>query len=292
MSSSLRKYQTNPSNLLGTAIQLYRSKRIQTAVVEGKTDKRFLSQWFKPDAKVRFDGFNGKNQVEAVYHASKKPPYSSHNFLYFFADVDFDGIEGRNIIIDSRFVHNAYCHQTNKIEFNDLEIFLVNNSAFEKLLANHDIEISEACSLRHKLEAASRIIGSFRAADLSVKQKLKLSSSILNGIEIEPFFSAENVQINEDNLIKQLPYWANYREHVDDLVEEAYNIRTATPNPWALSRGHDVTEMITLHFNTRGFPSLQRDRLELMLRLACEYSDFKESAMGRKLSSNSEFLRD
>jgi len=292
--NSLKVYQRDPKHLLGTALQLYKSTGTQTAVVEGETDKRFLSQWCKPEAKIRFAGFQGKGHVENVYKSSKNLPYSASEFLYFFADIDYDDIDNRPLFLDARFIYNAYCHQTKKVEFNDLEIFLINSSALEKVLANHDIETARAPALREKLETASRQIGALRAADLSLPRKLKLSKSILNGLEIEPFFSATDLTIDMDGLLEQLPRWSNYREHVDDLVNEAATINDASPAPWALSRGHDVTQMLTLHLQTQNHPTLRADKLELMLRLACEYSVFKESAMGRKLMTerHEDFLRD
>ncbi|SFL41115.1 DUF4435 domain-containing protein [Pseudomonas sp. NFACC46-3] len=292
--NSLKKYQSNPNHLLSTAFQMYRSTGIQTAVVEGQTDKRFLSQWCKPDAKIRFAGFEGKPHVEDVYRASKRTPYSGSEFLYFFADIDYDQVNNRALVIDARFIYNAYCHQSKTVEFNDLETFLINSSAFEKVLANHDLETSMAQGLRVKLEAASRQIGALRAADLSLPSKLGLSRSILNGIEIETFFSAKDLTVDMKALHEHLPLWTNYKLHVDDLIDEAELINKATPGLWALSRGHDITEMLTLHLQTLGHPHLRADRLELMLRLACEYAVFKESAMGRKLMTERHeyFLRD
>lgn len=291
--SRLKKYQSTPTNLLGTALHLFRSTGTQTAVVEGLTDKRFLSQWSKPD-KIRFAGFEGKPHVEEVYRESKKHPYSAHDFLYFFADIDYDEVDRKPLVLDPRFIYNAYCNQKNAVEFNDLETFLINSSAFEKLLANHDIDTREATDLRVKLEVASRLIGALRAADLSLVRKLKLSSSVLNGIEIEPFFRANDVTIDTEALHSRLPYWSNRREYVEDLIDEAAKINAEKPNLWALSRGHDLTEMLTLYLQGQGHPTARQDKLELMLRLACDYRVFKDSAMGRKLETESfhDFLQE
>lgn len=281
--SRLKKFQSSPANLLATALHIFRSTGAQTAIVEGMTDKRFLSQWSNPD-KIRFAGFEGKSHVEEVYQASKKPPYVAHEFLYFFADIDYDEVNRRPLVVDRRFIYNAYCEQKKSSEFNDLEAFLINSPAFEKLLANHDIDTRQAADLRRKLEIASREIGALRAADHSLVHSLRLRSSILNGLQVEPFFNADNLTIDLAALHNQLPYWSNYREYVDDLISEAAVINAATPKPWALSRGHDLTEMLGLYLQRQGHKAAQQDKLELMLRLACDYLVFKDSAMGRKLT--------
>ena len=283
--SRLRAIQCNPKNLLNTAKMLYKSKGEQTIVVEGKTDMYFLQQWRQPGSKIRFDGLDGKTLVEKVYHASKQPPYSDQQFLYFFADVDFDEISGTPLIDDPRFIYNAYCANKSLVEYNDLEAFLVNNGALEKLLINHGIDPSSAPEIKRKLETASRYFGSLRAADIVLGKKNKLSLSILNSFDIEPFFDAKQFVVNQKSFEAQLPYWTNYKHYVDDLLEEAEKINAANSKPWALSRGHDVTEMLALHLVEVGSKGMRAEKVELMLRLACELATFKASPMGRKLTS-------
>lgn len=282
--SRLRTAQSNPTNLLNTARMMYRSKGEQTIVVEGKTDKFFLQQWCKEGAKIRFDGMAGKDLVEKVYKESKHPNYSDVG-LYFFADVDFDTVAGIELISDPRFIYNAYCHNHSVVEYNDLEAFLVNNGALEKVLINHGIDRACASDIKRKLELASRYLGSLRAADIVIVKQMRLSSSILNGLEIEPFFDAQNLVFDQKAFEAQLPYWSNNRRYVDELLEEAEKINSANTKPWALSRGHDITEMLALHLAHVGSKGMRAERVESMLRMACELATFKASPMGRKLAS-------
>jgi hypothetical protein len=281
--SSLRKFQKNPKHLLNTALTMFRSKKIQTAVVEGVCDKRFLSQWMSPENPLRFDGFDGKELVELAYADSKSKPYSAYDFLYFFADVDFDVLVQRGLNRAPTFFYNAFCFDENRLHYNDLETYLLNTKALEKVLVNFDIEAKEASSLRELLERGSRLIGSLRAADVIVKRANRLSSSVLNGLDIRALFNARDLSFNEAELFKALPNWSNYREHTDELIETAQRLNRESPTEWHLSRGHDVTEMLALHLEQRGNRGMTPEKVELLLRLACELDDFRNSPMGKQL---------
>jgi len=282
--STLRRFQIDPKNLLNTALSMYRSKRIKTVVVEGICDKRFLTQWIAADAAIRFDGFDGKPLVERAFLTSAKPPYAAHDFLYFFADVDFDKISNKTLHNHPAFVYNAFCFEQNRLLFNDLESYLINTAALEKLLANFDLPPDTAASLRSRLEAASRRIGAYRAADIIVQREQKLTSSVLNGLEVRAFFSARDISVDTTKLKKSLPNWSNYKHHVDDLVAVAERLEQESPSLWSLTRGHDVTEMLALYLeevtNHRGITA---EKIEMMLRLGCEFREFENSPMAKRI---------
>lgn len=282
--SSLRKFQKDPKNVLNNALHMYRSKKIRTAVVEGVCDKRFLSQWLCPNALIRFDGLDGKSLVSQVYSASQTKPYSDYDFLCFLADVDFDFIAGYKLHNHPSFIYNSFCFTENRLYYNDLESFLINTSAFEKVLVNLDINVSEADNLRERLERASRVAGSLRAADIIVQNSHNLRSSVLNGLDIRAFFDPKEVSFDHNELLRALPRWSNYPEYTDDLIEEAERLDREASSRWSLSRGHDLTEMLSLHLESRGNRGMTADKLELMLRLACEFSDFQRSPMGKQLA--------
>lgn len=284
--STLRKYQKDPRTLLNTALSMFRSRKIRTVIVEGLCDKRFLAQWVPANAKIRFDGFDGKPFVEMAYKNSKIKPYSDFEFLYFFADVDFDMITKQQLHDHPSFIYNAFCFQEKQLHHNDLETFLINTSAFEKVLANLDVNANEISSLRTKLEQASRITGCLRAADPLVQKANNLRSSVLNGLEIRGFFNPRDLSFNEGELIKALPRWSNYPLHVDDLCQMAKKIDRESPTLWTFTRGHDVTEMLALHLEHKGHKGMTGEKIELLLRLACEFTDFEKSPMGRQLSSS------
>lgn len=284
--SSLRKYQKDPKHLLNNALSMFRSKKIRTAIVEGVCDKRFLSQWIPANSAIRFDGLDGKQLVNSVYTNSRMKPYAEFEFLYFFADVDFDVLAKNPLHQHPGFVYNAFCFEENRLHYNDLETYLINTKSFEKVLVNLDIEISEASNLREKLERASRFFGSLRAADIIVQRNHNLRSSVLNGLEIRGFFNARDITAEETNTLKALPRWSNYRERTDDLIETAKRLDRESPLNWSLSRGHDLTEMLALHLESRGQRGITAEKIELMLRLACEFSEFQSSPMGRRIASS------
>lgn len=281
--SSLRKFQKDPKVLLNYALSMYRSRRIRTAIVEGFCDKRFLGQWVPASAQIRFDGFDGKALVELAYINSRHKPYSDYEFLYFFADVDFDVIINKPLHDHPAFVYNAFCFDEKRLHYNDLETFLINTNAFEKMLVNLDIDAKEAMELRGNLEKASRVTGSLRAADPIIQRMNNLRSSVLNGIEIKAFFNPRDLTFNEPEMNKALPRWSNYPEHTDELIEVARRLDRESPAIWSLSRGHDLTEMLALHLEGRGTRGITAEKIELMLRLACEFTDFECSPMGRQL---------
>lgn len=284
--SSLQKYKSEPKYLLNNALQMFRSRKIRTAIVEGVCDKRFLSQWIPVNAAIRFDGLDGKTLVNLVYASSQLPPYSKYEFLYFFADVDFDVITMQPLHTHPKFIYNAYCFDENRLHYNDLEAYLINTSAFEKVLVNLDIDVSEATGLRVQLERASRVTGSLRAADIIVQRSHRLRSSVLNGLEISAFFNSRDIVFDKAELIRALPGWSNYREHTDDLIEAAQRLDRESPLDWSLSRGHDLTEMLALHLECRGKRGMTADKIELMLRLACELSEFQGSPMGKRFAAS------
>ena len=283
--SSLRRFQTDPKTLLNTALSLYRSKRIKTAVVEGICDKRFLNQWITPGTELRFDGFDGKKLVELAFVNSRLKPYVDHEFMYFFADVDFDGVANKSLHDHPSFIYHVFCFDQRRVLFNDLETYLLNTTALEKVLANLDIEPEAAVGLRERLERASRNIGSFRAADSVVQRKLNLRSSILNGLELRAFFKDREIAIDTEALKKALPNWSNYREHVDELIDTAAKLDRESPTLWSLSRGHDATEMLALHLESRGHRGMSPEKIELMLRLACEFREFEQSPMAKRIKT-------
>lgn len=282
--SSLKKFQKDPKHLLNTALSMFRSKKVRTVIVEGMCDKRFLSQWIPTNSAIRFDGLDGKQLVNSVYTNSRKQPYAEYEFLYFFADVDFDVLANNRLHQHPGFVYNAFCFEENRLHYNDLETYLINTKAFEKVLVNLDIEISEAFSLRERLERASRIFGRLRAADIIVQRSHNLRSSVLNGLEIRSFFNACNITADEINILKSLHGWSNHREYTDDLIEIAKRLDNENPLSWSLSRGHDLTEMLALHLESRGQRGITADKIELMLRLACEFLEFQTSPMGRQIA--------
>lgn len=289
--SSLKKYASNPENILQSAIFQFRSGQCLTIIVEGYNDKRFLSQWINVDDKIRFDGFGGKEIIEKIFpkylEAKKK---IKDDFAIFVVDIDFDSIISQSLYTNEILIYNVFCEEEKRVHYNDLEIFLVNTSSFEKLLENFDISKNNVAKYRQLLEKASRDIGKYRLADNILVREKNLSSSILNGIDLEVFFDPLNIEIDTEKLKASIPGWSNYKHYVSDLINKADLVNNENNLPWSLSRGHDVTEMISLHLKEKGFKTETRERIELNLRIGAESLEFKNSPMGKKLLKlNSKF---
>jgi hypothetical protein len=92
--------------------------------------------------------------------------------------------------------------------------------------------------------------------------------------------------VDNEKLLKNLGAWSNKKYLIEDLKQIAKKLEADWPTSWSLSRGHDVTEMLYLHLDARGIKGLNRSEVELMLRLACEVNEYRESPMGQKLLSN------
>ncbi|SEA02024.1 Protein of unknown function [Alkalimonas amylolytica] len=225
---------------------------------------------------------DGKPLVEKAFLESQKKPYCDFDFLLFFVDIDFDYIHQKQLNLHNSFIYNAYCSEEKKLHYNDLECYLLNTSALAKVLANFDIEPYEVDTIRDKLKTGSRAIGSLRAADYIAQRKFGLSKSILNGLEIDDYFDPSNIFINLKEIKQDLPRWSNYKEHVEDLVSIAEKLDRETPNDWSLSRGHDVTKMLSMHLETRSRRKVTTESIEMMLRLACEKFEFENSPMGKR----------
>lgn len=283
---SLRSYKDNPQHILSTALSIFRSKNTKTIFVEGVCDKRFLSQWLHDETKIRFDVLDGKDLVIKTFKKYQEDTYRKYDNVFFIADVDYDIISNRKLLEHKNFIYNAYCPTTKTLFFNDLECFLINTSAFKKILINLDFDAASIESTTNKLEKASRIPGSLRAADEILQKEFGLSNSILNGFEIDAFFNGKNIAFNESELYTALPRWSNYDYHVDDLITKAEELRKAITSPWFLSRGHDITKMIELYLLDAGHKGYTSSKIELMLRLACDKQDFASSPMGNTFISS------
>lgn len=284
--SSLKRFKRNPVYLLSTAIQMYRSKGIITLVVEGYNDKNFISQW--DCRKVRFEGFEGKPFVLHAYAEYLKNPASrqSGHVAIFLADLDYDVVAGNSVISKDNFIYNSHCKKGGGVHYNDMECYLVNTRALNKILSNLslDNDPNTTSSIRDKLELASRKIGRYRAADEIIQKKLSLRSSVLNGASLETFFNAEELIFDEECFLKSMPSWSKNNLYIPELIEEADSVDRSFPSKWSLSRGHDVTEMLALHLTylVKKF-EVRQPRVEELLRVGCEQHEYFSSPVGRDL---------
>ncbi|EOX0647678.1 TPA: hypothetical protein ACWLW2_000660 [Morganella morganii] len=285
MASSLRKYFDK--NIVSTARTMFTGAgKKKTIIVEGVNDCRFFNQWFGDNNNIRFVAVNGKDNVIHTYNDFlNNQMMVEKKAMFFCVDVDWDFIHGKIGYSKDFFILNSACLFKQKHLYNDLEIFLINTVALKKVLSSYDINIESdnLLKLKRKLELASRIIGKYRAADDVTKKRLFLSKSILNGLDAMSFFDPENMEVDEDNLIKSMSGWSNYPIHIDDLIEDAEVLNSKYTLPWSLSNGHDVTEMLAKHIcSIKGWAELKKEKIEAELRISCELADFSTTPMYEK----------
>ena len=291
MTSRLYKTSQKPINIISSSLFFYNSKKIKTLIVEGLSDKKLLSQWDLNKELIRIHSCDGKGK-DLVYETfnefkEKQEEYSRiGNFIFFMADIDYDLIVGRKLHDHPGFIYNAFCKNQNKFFFNDLEGYLINTPAFKKLLVQNEIDDKEIDIILNKLESCSRFIGSYRSADIILKIKEKKTNSILNGLSINSYFDPKEIIIDEKNFSGNLKNWSNYPELTDELECIANKLRKDITKKWALSRGHDITEMLAEYINFHKKKKLSSSKIETMLKLACEREDFCNSPMGQQLERN------
>jgi len=218
----------------------------------------------------------------------KNPMMVSRRGMFFCVDVDWDFVHKFPPMNKEFVIMNSACLITNKHFYNDMEIFLVNTVALDKVLASYDIDTSKSHirDLKNKIEVASRIIGKYRAADNITKNRLSLYKSVLNGLDAMTYFDSKTLTINEASLIAAMPSWSNYPHHVDDLIKDAEILERNNPQPWSLSNGHDVTEMLAEYIKfLMGYRELSKEKIERELRLSCELHDFSSTPMYSKMVS-------
>lgn len=271
----LKGYIENPVNACSLARQMFVSRKVRTIVVEGDNDRRFFEQW---PSTCKFHVCNGKDLVVSVYKHYRKHYKNDAGFMWFVVDIDFNEILGE-LIEDDCFMYNSLCSD---FSYNDMEVFLVNTPAFEKVLSNFDIDMEEAGCIRAKLRDASAILGSFRVSDFLIRRDNCLSRSVLNGLEVRGYFNEKRLLVDPELIDRAIRGSSGYGGlYSEDLINKARELRKIYSNSWSLSRGHDVTEMLRLFLEARK-KRLDIVSLEMMLRMACEKSYFEYSSVGKK----------
>ena len=263
------------------------AKPRKTIAVEGLADVRFFNQWFSNNEKIRFVSLDGKPNVLRLHKDYLNSPLKAIKGMFFCVDIDWDLVHGKSLPLKEDFLINSYCQVKNKFSFNDLESFLINSSALQKLIASYDIVIDDFNDFKLKIEECSRAIGKYRAADDIVKNKFMLRNSVLNGAAVDDFFDGDNFAFNEKSFIESMPRWANYAEHIEDLVQEAEVLNSTNTDLWVLSRGHDITTMLAIYIEYKSKIKTSPEKIEKELRLSCEYADFSTSPMYEKMVSES-----
>jgi len=280
--SSLKKYQESPELLVSSAIQSFRSKKKKTIFVEGVNDKSFLQQWVNDG--FRFDGFNGKPVIENLARYIKKNSSASRFSSEFFllADVDYDITTSIGTVSG---VNYFFVSDNGEHIYNDLDVFSFNTSALRKLFSNLRIDFSldEISELKRKVELASRTVGKYRAADYKLTNGNE-DKTVLNGLDITNFLDPVNIYIDDEKIKDSIHLWSSSLD-IDELITEADDLNRSLPQQWALSRGHDISLIISSHLAEKyNKPFVSQMYVEERLRIGCELHELKNTHVGEKLS--------
>lgn len=271
----LQAQNENPVYVYNLARQMFDSKEVRTIVVEGVSDKKYFGQWI---SKARIHVCNGKESVVKVYNHYKAHKEGGHDFMCFIVDVDFDVVLKNTLINDECFIYNSLDQDA---VFNDMEIFLVNTRALDKVFLNLglDFDFNEVNLIRLKMREASSVFGSFRVADCLVRRESGVGSSLLGEIKVDRYFDRGEIFVNHESVSDDIRDDCRSA----DLIDKARCLRDSYRSSWSLSRGHDVTNMLSLFLSKRIKKCPKSSELEMMLRLACEGCDFEGSPVGKRL---------
>lgn len=278
--SSLYRYQNNERTVIDRAIQNYRSKRKHTVFVEGLSDKDFIKQWSESD--FIFDGFCGKPLIEAIHSLLTRDrvrgQFKEHMTL--IADIDYDISAGlgrcsgvKYFVVDDGFNHI----------YNDLDVFLINTRALNKILVSLriDIDNDHVNKLRDLLSQATKKFGKYRCAEQALLKSY--NGSILEGLDITPFYDPITLEVNEELLRKSIPNWSKSLS-IDELIETADKLEAENPLAWSLTRGHDATEILASHIKSAfGKKFVDRTYIERQLKLGCELYEFNNTGLCKHL---------
>lgn len=276
-------------NALEQARFFFTRKGKKTIFIEGVKDYKMLSPLVNDD--IRLEVLDGKPNVIYVGGKYTSDKFAIQNkYVMIMADIDYDVIIRKPLL--NNVEYNVFC-KNKGFFYNDLELFLINTNALKKLLINHNINFTneELEIFKDSIERASRFFGKYRAADESLKLKIG-GNSVLNGFSIDDYLipSATTIDVDCDAFLKQLPLWSNRKELTEDLLLEAERLDSEYGRKWELSNGHDVTKMITAYIEEkesvrrRRKITLKHEDVELVLRVACDSSDYRNSPMGEALS--------
>ncbi|MDN8430360.1 hypothetical protein V5F22_17155 [Acinetobacter baumannii] len=285
MYPSLRKTATNPSFILNKAQQNLRSKQKEVYIfVEGTNDKKFLKNLGLDKKEIGFDGFDGKPLVKKLLSLSKQNPYTIFSKSLFIMDIDYDSSVGNLISHDNNVFYHGYCNINNQHEYNDLEVFLWETKAFQKILNEFEIE-EDATSLRNELSILASEIGYLKLADEILVKENNLRSSILDGFNIESSIRISDFTFLEKDVYDSLKIRSPHKEYVEDLFEKIKQLKEDYSDIKICVKGHDLTKILEIYLKHKGKHWANKTNLEMTLRVGFEADEYLKSSLGKSLLS-------
>lgn len=281
----LKDIALDPKTFLNEAFGIYKSLTYKKFLfVEGFYDKKFLNKKGFNENEYYYLGMCGKPMVITSLYNFKKPPFNEIKKIAFLIDNDYDHVT-ETIIDSSNLFINSICNSTKNHFSNDLESYLVCSAALTDWLDEFGLTLAQINLLKDDVERESRRIGKYRAANELLKKLKSLpeKATILFKIDIEEFFDLKNFLFLEKNFESRVRYCSNYKELVDELFVLSNTIDHRFSKKWQLSRGHDITELISIYLDTKYSISLSADEIEQYLRLSVDTSELKTNPTYRDL---------
>lgn len=292
MGSLLRTYSEKAEYAIKRAQMNYSGAKTSTLIFEGDTDAKFVRNFLTSQC-IKVLTVDGKqNVVQAWKMASQRRlPY-----IHFFVDLDYDAISGKKLVKHDNFHYVLGDFESDSIKSysNDIESALLRTSALRKILAQKYcsdsfdlVEIqSHAEMLRERLRIAGAELGSLRAAEIIYYGETR-ERTIDGGFNIDDqWYVARDIRVDRSSLRSSL--MRSCRGH-SSAMERVFSIADELletyGSGWELSRGHDLTEMLSRYLTSHGSRIIRRPEVESDLRIACEFSFFENTPIGKVLHS-------
>lgn len=281
---SLRDIAEDSENVLDEALMIHATDGNKKFIyVEGGFDRKFLIGRGYSEDKYYYLGMTGKPSVISGYknYMSGKD-YERIDKILFLVDVDYDHVTD-NVIAGEKIKYFSYCNIENFHQYNDVEGFLLNSNAFYKFCLDYGVE-AKVNDIRNNVELESRRVGKYRAANEYLKKKYGLNKkdTILSKFNIEDYMDDKHFIFLERDFESYQKINSKHKSYIDELFVEASRINSVFCNKWELSRGHDITEFISLYFYYNNIVDLKADEIEKILRIGVENTDFESSIIGLK----------
>lgn len=275
-SETLKDIAEDQKTFLDEAYGVFRSKTYNKFIfVEGFWDKSFLKKKGFIENDYFYLGMCGKSMVTSTHtHFKLTHPYNKISKIAFVIDNDYDHIVNSIKDENNIFIHSV-CNTTKNHYFNDLECYLVNSCSLVDWLDEFGLKPKQISLLKEEVERESRRVGKYRAANELLKKikNLPQKSTILFKFEIEEFFDHRNFLFLERAFESKIKISSSYKSLVNELFAISASLDSKYSEPWHLSRGHDVTELISLYLLNRFSINLSAKEIEQYLRLSIDTSE-------------------
>ena len=253
-------------------------------VVEGKSDKKFLSHCFDFDC-IGCDILDA-NSKECVLDVERKASRVGLKNFVCIVDLDFDFAlkikrAGERICLVSGDADTCDCI--------DLEAALFRTPAFKKVcveleIVDYNIREDDLDSLRVRFQRCATVIGAAKAAF----QKLDIHKKIETEDLLERFYDSNAVELVDSDVLNYAAFGL-HASKVDEFVRVANQLLKRFDGTWALCRGHDLTTLISFSSYRIATQKPQwppsRKFVESLLRASFERDFFRSTRFVMQINS-------